>query len=122
MIRPTSTTGRTLVADVGGGNYVSRVDSNDFEPDDEVGGLVHMLFEDGEAMGGLWKPEPDVSIYTGVVLHARETIVVLAGSVRIEVENGPTLDLGVGDMASMPKGAVTTWHPSPDFKEVWVYS
>jgi hypothetical protein len=25
-------------------------------------------------------------------------------------------------MASLPKGAVTTWHPSPDFKEVWVFS
>jgi uncharacterized cupin superfamily protein len=111
-----------VVADLGGGNYVSRVDSDDFEPDDEVGGLVHMLFEDGEVMGGLWKPEPAVSTYTGLVLHARETIVVLKGSVRIEIENGPTLDLGVGDMASMPKGAVTTWHPSPDFKEVWVYS
>ena len=55
-------------------------------------------------------------------LPARETIVVLAGSVRIEVEDGPTLDLGVGDMASMPKGAVTTWYPSADFKEIWFYS
>ena len=55
-------------------------------------------------------------------LHARETIVVLVGSVRIEIKDGPTLDLGVGDMASMPKGAVTTWHPSPDFKEIWFYA
>jgi hypothetical protein len=56
------------------------------------------------------------------VLPARGMIVVLAGSVRIEIEDGPTLDLSEGDMASMPKGAVTTWHPSPDFKELWVYS
>lgn len=28
----------------------------------------------------------------------------------------------VGDMASMPKGAVTTWHPSADFEEIWFYS
>jgi hypothetical protein len=41
---------------------------------------------------------------------------------RIEIEAGPTLDLAVGDMASMPKGAVTTWHPSADFKEIWLYS
>jgi len=41
--------------------------------------------------------------------------------VRIEVEGGPTLDLEVGDMASMPQGAVTTWHPSPDFEEIWIY-
>ncbi len=50
--------------------------------------------------------------YAGLVLPARETIVVLEGSVQIEIENGPTLDLSVGDMASMPKGAVTTWHPT----------
>jgi uncharacterized cupin superfamily protein len=112
-----------LVADLGGGIYVSRVDSGEFEPDDEAGGFAHMLFEDGAAMAGLWKPDPTVSgAYAGLVLPARETIVVLAGSVQIEVEDGPTLDLSVGDMASMPKGAVTTWHPSPDFKEVWVYS
>ena len=47
---------------------------------------------------------------------------VLEGSVRIEIQDGPTLDLSQGDMASMPKGAVTSWHPSPDFKEVWFYS
>jgi uncharacterized cupin superfamily protein len=80
-----------------------------------------MVFEDGDAMAGLWKPDPAGSgAYAGLVLPARETIVVLAGSAKIE--NGPTLDLTVGDMASMPKGAVTTWHPSPDSKEVWVYS
>jgi hypothetical protein len=42
--------------------------------------------------------------------------------VRIEIEGCPPLELGVGDMASLPKGAVTTWYPSPDFKEVWFYS
>jgi uncharacterized cupin superfamily protein len=42
--------------------------------------------------------------------------------VRIEIQDGPTLELGPGDIASMPKGATTTWHPSPDFKEVWLYS
>jgi uncharacterized cupin superfamily protein len=111
------------VADLGGGIYVSRVDSDEFEPDDEAGGFAHMLFEDGDAMAGLWKPDPDLRRgYAGLVLPARETIVVLAGSVRIEIENGPTLDLSMGDMASMPKGAVTTWHPSPDLKEIWVYS
>jgi uncharacterized cupin superfamily protein len=55
-------------------------------------------------------------------LPARETIVILAGTVRIEVQDGPTLELGPGDMASMPKGAVTSWHPSTDSKEVWLYS
>jgi len=111
------------VADLGGGIYVSRVDCDQFEPDEEDGGFAHMLFEDGIAMAGLWKPDPAVrGAYESPVLPARETIVVLAGSARLEVENGPTLDLNVGDMASIPKGAVATWHPSPDFKKVWVYS
>ena len=110
------------MTDLGGGVYVSRIDSDEFEPDEEDGGFAHTLFEDGDAMGGLWRPDPAQSVYADLVLPARETIVVLAGSVRIEIENGPTLDLGAGDMASMPKGAVTTWYPSPDFKEVWVFS
>jgi mannose-6-phosphate isomerase-like protein (cupin superfamily) len=49
------------------------------------------------------------------VLPARETIVVLQGTVRIEIDDGPTLDLTAGDVASMPKGATTYWHPSPAF-------
>ncbi len=106
----------------GGGIYVSRIDADEWEPDDDVGGSVHMLFEDGATMGGLWKNDPDAGTAEGHELPARETIVVLQGSVRIEIRGGPTLDLGVGDMASMPKGAVTTWHPSQDFKEVWIYS
>jgi uncharacterized cupin superfamily protein len=111
------------VTDLGGGIYVSRVDSDEFEADDETGGFTHMLFEDGETMAGIWKPGSDVASWPKTdVLHARETIVVLVGSVRIEIEDGPTLNLDVGDMASMPKGAVTTWHPSADFKEIWLYS
>ena len=56
------------------------------------------------------------------MLPARETIVVLAGSVRIEIQDGPTLDLSAGDIASMPDGAVTSWYPSPDLREFWIYS
>ncbi len=111
------------MADLGGGVFVSRVDSDEFDSDDEIGGFTHTLFEDGETMAGIWKPGSDVDSWPKTEqLHARETIVVLDGSVRIEIEDGPTLDLGVGDMASMPKGAVTTWHPSADFKEIWLYS
>lgn len=111
------------MTDLGGGVHTSRVDSDAFEPDDEVGGFVHTLFEDAAASAGLWKPDPATpGARAHVMLSARETIVVIAGSVRIEIEDGPTLDLTVGDMASMPKGAVTMWHPAPDFKEVWMYS
>ena len=69
------------MTDLGRGVYVSHIDSDEFQPDPDDGGFVHILFEDG-----------------------------------------PTLDLKVGDMASMPAGAVLTWYPSADFKEVWIYS
>src|SRR4249919_1537902 len=92
------------MTDLGGGIHVSRIDSEDWEPDDDVGGSTHMLFEDGETAGGLWKLEPDSRGPQAHELPARETIVVLEGAVRIEIEGGPTLELGVGDMASMRAG------------------
>jgi uncharacterized cupin superfamily protein len=103
--------------------FVSRVDSEQFDREGEIGGFTHTLVDAGDTMAGLWKPGSDVDAWPKTEqLHARESIVVLEGSVRIEIEAGPTLDLAVGDMASMPKGAVTTWHPSADFKEIWLYS
>ena len=55
-------------------------------------------------------------------LPAREAILVLEGRARIEIEGGPTLELKPGAMASLPEGATTTWHLTPDFKEFWVLS
>ena len=37
------------------------------------------------------------------------------------IEDGPTLELKVGDMASLPKGAVTTWHLTLPFQEIWFF-
>jgi uncharacterized protein len=108
--------------DLGGGIHVGNVDDGDWEKDEDVGGLVQVLFEDDGSTGGLWAMGPNPQHAEGHVLPARETIVILAGTVRIDIEGGPTLELGPGDMASMPKGATTTWHPSSDFKEVWLYS
>ena len=108
--------------DLGGGVHVGNVENSEWEKDAEVGGLVQVLFEDGASTGGLWAAGPDPHVAAGHVLPARETIVILEGTVRIEIQDGPTLELGPGDIASMPKGATTTWHPSPDFKEVWLYS
>jgi uncharacterized cupin superfamily protein len=108
--------------DLGGGVHVGNVDNSEWEKDDDVGGLVQVLFEDGATAGGLWAAGPDPHVAKDHVLPARETIVILEGTVRIEIQDGPTLELGRGDVASMPRGATTTWHPSPDFKEVWLYS
>ena len=112
------------MADLGGGVYVSRVDTDEFDADEEVGGFTHTLFEDGERRRrgcGSRAPMSATGRRPGSFRHARRSS-SSSGSVRIEIEDGPTLDLGVGDMASMPKGAVTTWYPSADFKEIWFYS
>jgi uncharacterized cupin superfamily protein len=53
------------------------------------------------------------------VSDPRETIWILEGSARIEINDGPTLELSQGDMASIPKGAETLWHITAPFKEMW---
>lgn len=54
-------------------------------------------------------------------LPERETLLVLEGAARIEIEDGPTIRLQVGDLAWLPKGAVTTWHLTLPFKELWFF-
>ena len=44
------------MADLGGGVHVMGTDSEAWVPDDEVGGQVQILFEDGDSAGGLWQP------------------------------------------------------------------
>ena len=103
------------------GVYFMRSADETWEVDEEVGGLLQVLFEDGDISGGLWKPGDQDSVEANL-LPARETVVVLQGTVRIEIEDGPTLDLVAGDLASLPQGATTNWHPSRDFIKVWLSS
>ncbi len=102
--------------------YRSRIDTEDWEADDEVGGQAHMLFDLGPTKAGLWRAgpggPPDPS---EVPIPSRETIVVLEGSVRVGVDGAPH-DLGMGDMLSIPAGAAVGWDPSADCKVFWVYS
>jgi len=107
------------MTELGPGVYVMRSDSETWELDEEVGGLMQILFEDGDNACGLWKPGDQDSV-EGNLLPARETVVVLQGSVRIEIEDGPTLELSTGDLASLPKGANASWYPSRDFIKVWL--
>jgi uncharacterized cupin superfamily protein len=51
---------------------------------------------------------------------SREVKIVLAGTSRVEFNDGPTLELKAGDVASLPRGASATWSFSPDYKEMWV--
>ena len=40
--------------DLGDGIYVGNVANSEWEKDEEVGGFVQVLFEDGDRAGGLW--------------------------------------------------------------------
>ncbi len=103
------------------GLFVSNVSTRDWAPDPDVPGTeMHELVHEGEVWVGLtriqatdgplrWTPEQ------------RETVHVLEGSVRIEFDDRPTLELGPGDLASFPAGLAMTWHVSTPFKELWFF-
>src|SRR5881296_2577265 len=91
------------------GVFVSKISTEEWEPDPEVPGTeMHSLVRANGVWAGLtrdtaegpmkWTPE------------TREVAIVLEGSVRIELAGGGTLDLGVGDLFSLPPGQETTWH------------
>jgi uncharacterized cupin superfamily protein len=101
------------------GVFVSEVATEEWEFDPEVGGEMHLLCEGVGVEVGL-------SRFRGAVdpvrwtIPERETLMVLEGEARIEIADGPTLELKPGDIASLPAGANTTWHLTTPFKEFWV--
>lgn len=102
------------------GVFVSATSTDAWAPDPEVGGESHILVQQPDAYGGMTRydvaPEP-----TPWTLPERETFLILEGGARIEIADGPTLELTVGDMASLAKGTVTTWHITAPFKEIWFF-
>jgi uncharacterized cupin superfamily protein len=102
------------------GVYVSNLSTEDWRSDPEVGGEMHVLVEGDGAYVGLsrFRDTTDPEPWT---VPERETLLVLEGAARIEIAGGPTLELKVGDMASLPKGAATTWHLTLPYKEIWFF-
>ena len=102
------------------GVFVAKASTEAWEPDPEVPGseMRELVRADGvwagltrftEVDGPVpWKPE------------RREIVMILEGSVRIEIAAGGVLELGVGDLFSLPPGVETTWHVTTPFKEAWV--
>ena len=104
------------------GASVSHIDAEEWEYDEETGGLVHMFYSSATVEVGLWKPGPVAHAEIVVELEANETLLVLAGSGSIEIDGASQLALHVGDIVSMPKGTHTKWVVDEDFRELWVYS
>ena len=82
---------------------------------------MHILVREEGAFAGMtrYREHPDDVAW---MPPDRETLLILEGSTRIEIAGGPILELRVGDMASFPKGAVTTWHVTAPFKEIWFFA
>lgn len=106
--------------EVSPGVFVTSTSTTDWEPDPEVPGTeMHTFVEADGVAAGMTRilSAPEAIPWTP---PRRETLLVLEGSVRIEIEEGPTLELGVGDMASLAPGIATTWHVATPFRETWV--
>jgi quercetin dioxygenase-like cupin family protein len=105
------------------GVFVSNVATEEWRDDPEIGGGAeeHVLFDNGAMRAGLSRfgAEADAEPPPWV-LPQTQVLLVLEGAARIDIEGGPTLDLEPGDMASLPEGAVTRWHLTLPFKELWV--
>src|SRR3954454_1860544 len=105
------------------GVFVSSIGTEDWRPDPEIGGGAeeHVLFDNGAMRAGLSRFAAGAAgRLPPWVLLQTQVLVVLEGAARIEIENGPTLELTVGDMAALPEGAVTRWRLTLPFKEMWV--
>jgi quercetin dioxygenase-like cupin family protein len=102
------------------GVYVSNIATRDWKFDAEVNGEAHVLVEEATAYAGMERYLEPIAPLTWT-LPEREVVLILEGAARIEIEGGPTLELEVGDMASIPRGAVTRWDLSTPFKEIWFF-
>lgn len=103
------------------GIFVSNLSTDRWEPDPEVGGEMHLLCSVSDAEAGLSQYATAPHEPVRYTLPKRETLLVLEGQARIEILNGPTLELTAGDIASLPKGAQTTWHITGPYREFWVF-
>ena len=102
---------------------VTHVDVDDgWEQDEETGGLVRMVRDEGSVLVGLWKPDGAAGRTIEYVLDADETLVVLQGSGEVRVDGGDPIALRPGVVVSLQRGCHLSWLVDEDFRELWVYS
>ncbi|QES50681.1 hypothetical protein DEJ50_25440 [Streptomyces venezuelae] len=70
-----------------------------------VTGKVLWESADGKQLRGIWQITPGVVTDT----EASELFVVVSGRATIEVEGGPTLEVGPGSACVLREGDRTTW-------------
>jgi hypothetical protein len=73
---------------------------------------------DGRIVRGLWR----ITEGTVTDVEQDELFVVLEGRATIQVEEGPTLDVGPGDVCVLERGARTTWTVHEPLRKVFQVS
>jgi uncharacterized protein len=90
------------------------------DPDQVVSGnpqvSTHEIAESDEVSVGIWQHTAGVS----TDVEVDEIFVVLSGRATIEVNDGPTLELGPGDVGVLEAGAETTWTVHEDLRKIYI--
>jgi uncharacterized protein len=105
--------------EIGPGVFVAEQSQEGWEPDPEVGGEMRALCEVDGIQAGMSRFDRDPGPISWT-LPARETVLVLEGEARIELDGGEPITLRPGDTASFPARTRTTWRLRTPFREFWV--
>jgi uncharacterized cupin superfamily protein len=108
--------------EVAPGIFVSKLSTDDWHADPEVGGMEHVFVGEPDGFAGMSRFDVGSGDPEPWTVPVRQVVLVLEGSARIEVDGGPTIEVGVGDLFSLPAGARTRWHLTKPYRELWVFS
>jgi uncharacterized protein len=85
------------------------------EGDPQVAERLMWSSADGRRHRGVWQHTPGVS----TDVEVDEMFVVVSGRATIEIEGGPTLDVGAGDVGVLEAGARTRWTVHETLRKVF---
>jgi hypothetical protein len=74
------------------------------------------LFERNGVECGVWEITPGVA----TDVEEQEVFLVISGSATIEIEGGPTLEVGPGDVGALRRGDRTTWRVHETLRKLYV--
>ena len=98
----------------------SELEADPLEPGQVVAGRPEvraLALHDGDDLAvGIWQH----SVGTSTDVEADEIFVVLSGRATVAVVDGPTLEIGPGDVGLLPAGARTTWTVHQPLRKVYV--
>ena len=98
----------------------SELEADDLDPAKVVSGdpqvRVLPLHDSDDLAVGVWQHSTGVS----TDVEADEVFVVLSGRATVEVADGPTLQIGPGDVGLLPAGARTTWTVHETLRKIYV--